>query len=60
MTALFVAPETFDKFVNGGKAALVEFYAPWYEAPLHIYTLRPVHNCPKPTVNCAGVDTAST
>ena len=24
------APETFDKFVNGGKDALVEFYAPWW------------------------------
>lgn len=24
-----LTPETFDKFVNGGKAALVEFYAPW-------------------------------
>ena len=23
------APDTFDKFVNGGKHALVEFYAPW-------------------------------
>ena len=26
---LHAAPETFDKFVNGGKHALVEFYAPW-------------------------------
>lgn len=26
---LRAAPETFDKFVNGGKHALVEFYAPW-------------------------------
>lgn len=24
-----LTPETFDKFVNGGKHALVEFYAPW-------------------------------
>jgi len=24
-----LTPETFDKFVNGGKGALVEFYAPW-------------------------------
>jgi protein disulfide-isomerase A6 len=24
-----LTPDTFDKFVNGGKDALVEFYAPW-------------------------------
>ena len=27
---LFADPSNFDKFVNGGKAALVEFYAPWW------------------------------
>lgn len=26
------APDNFDKVVNGAKAALIEFYAPWYAA----------------------------
>ncbi len=26
----FAEPEDFDKYVNGGKHALVEFYAPWW------------------------------
>ena len=30
-----LTPDNFDEHVNGGKHALVEFYAPWWYAPLH-------------------------
>jgi hypothetical protein len=28
--SLDAAPDNFDKVIDGSKAALVEFYAPWY------------------------------
>ena len=46
---LHAAPETFDKFVNGGKHALVEFYAPWSVFACIIVAERSSHTSCRPT-----------